>query len=374
MLYCKLGAKTVDRQRWMFGALGMVFVAGVSLAAESLRAQVPAGDDPPPWLVSALETKEADVQANIVGPCKATNENALAPERERETKCPACSEELAQFAVVERQVMARCDIRGIEARLADIDDRKKAALARLAQLVQQFQRQVKSNEVLCDEIAADESQAKAAFKEAAAGQILSTVLDMAPGQQIARIEAAETKLAEVKAVSRVRTGELGAFVAEMKAELAGKSKAEARAILAARLEDARQAAIALRLVYLTAEQSVGAGLTQRLEEKPDATGAMLDADYATLQTALQILKDRGAEGATKILKYDYVFALAPDAIKISGVFGNIYQLGQNVDGLSSLAAAADSQRKTAARELNYLVEIRQEVAATRNDAESAAGP
>src|SRR5205823_11177748 len=97
------------------------------------------------------------------------------------------------------------------------------------------------------------------------------VLNLPPDKQIAMIKAAEGRLVNVRAVSRVEKGELGAFVVEMKAELAGKSKAEARAIIVARLDRVKLLVAGIRTANLASGQVATHNLDEVMGVKPDVT-------------------------------------------------------------------------------------------------------
>lgn len=362
--------------------------AGLALAAGSLLAQTTAdqGSDgvlvakttvqesTPAWLVTAIESKKEEIDSTVVKPCKTKKENLIAPEKERVQGCEDCRGQLAQLAIIEKQAMARCDISGIDQRIADVDERRNAVIERFKSLVSQFQQQAQSNEVLSDEIKDGEIEAEATFTEALVGQTMDKLLNWAPEDQIELIKAAEERLNEVKAPSRVVKGELGAFVAELKAELAGKSKAEARAIIVARLEKVKLLVAGVRTVNAAQGQIAGHNLDKVMGVKPDVTGDVLNGAYAGLVTSLEIAKDQSAKSVATIVKLNHVLGYAQDTIKIGAVFGNLYQLQQNVDGLSSLAAAAESQRRTAKVELDYLVKMRGELVQERDEAQRAAGP
>lgn len=339
----------------------------------ALMAQTTVSEHPPDWLVAALVSKKAEVESTVVKPCKTKKENLIAPERERLKECDKCKGQLPQLAIIEKQALARCDIAGIDERIADVDERKDAVIARLGTLIKQFQQQTQSNEVLSDEIKDGEIEAKTTFTEAAVGQTMDKLLNWAPEKQIGLIKAAEGRLTEVRAPSRVINGELGAFVVEMKAELAGKSKAEARAIILARLDKVKLLVAGVKTVNLAQGEIASHNLDKVMGVRPDATGEVLDVAYASLVTGLQIVEDQSAKSVATIVKLNHVLGYAQDTVKISAVFGNLYQLQQNVDGLSSLAAAAENQRKTAKSELDYLVKVHGELVKERDDAQHVAG-
>lgn len=349
----------------------LVFTQTAVGPADALMAQTSASEPPPRWLVAETENKKSDVEAAVVKPCKAKNEELIAPTRVAAKPCDKCS---AQLAIIEKQALARCDIAGLNERIADVDERKDAVIARFETLARQFQQQAQSNGVLSDEIKDGETEAEATFTEAAVGQVTDKLLNWAPDKQIELIKAAEGRLSEVRAPSRVVKGELGAFVAEMKSELAGKSKAEARAIIVARLEKVKLLVAGVGTVNLAQAQIASHNLDKVMGVKPDVTGEMLDTAYASLITGLQIAEDQSAKRVASIVKLNPVLGYAQDTIKISEVFGNLYQLHQNVEGLSSLAAAVESQRKTAKWELDYLVKVHGKLVKERDEAQQIAGP
>ena len=375
-------------RRQLFSKRFATIAAGLALAAGRLLAETTVGkvsptaalvaqttvsERPPEWLVAALESKKAAVESTVVKPCKTKNEKLIALERQREQNCPECGVQLAQLAIIERQALARCDIAGIAERIADVDERKNAVIARLETLTKQFQQEAQSTEGLSNEINDGEIEAEATFTEAAAGQTIDKLLNLAPDKQIELITVAEGRLKDVKAPSRVIKGELGAFVAEMKAELTGKSKAEARAIIVARLEKVKLLVAGVKGLNLAQGRIASHNLDKVMGAKPNVTGEVLDAAYASLVTGLQIVADQSAKSVATIVKLNHVLAYAQDTVKISAVFGNLYQLQQNVDGLSSLAAAAESHRKTAKLELDYLVKVRRELVEERDEARHVAG-
>ncbi len=302
----------------------------------ALMAQTTVSERPPEWLVAALVSKKAEVESTVVKPCKTKKENSIAPERERLKERSECRGQLPQLAIIEKQALARY-------------------------------------EVLSDEIKDGEIEAEATFTEAAVGQTMDKLLNWAPDKQIGLIKSAEGRLTEVRAPSRVINGELGAFVAEMKAELAGKSKAEARAIIVARLEKVELLVAGVRSLNLAQGQIASHNLDKVMGAKPNVTGEVLDMAYASLVTGLQIAEDQSAKSVAAIVKLNHVLGYAQDTVRISAVFGNLYQLQQNVEGLSSLAAAAESQRKTAKLELDYLVRVRGELVGERDKAQHVAG-
>lgn len=341
---------------------------GVVVAKTTVR------ESPPASLVRAIENKKAEIASTVVEPCKKKKEDMIAPERKRMEPCPDCQGQLAQLAIVEKQAKIRCDVSGLDQRIVDIDERKGAVIDRFKTLVDRFRQQAQSNQVLSDEIKDGETEAIVTFKEAAAGQIMDKLLNGLPNDQIKMIQAAEERMGGVKAVSRVTKGELGAIVAEMKAELAGKSKAEARAIIVAKLEKVKEIVADVRIANSAQGLIVSHNLDKVLGAKPDVTGDMLNAAYAGLVTSVQIAKDQSSASLANIVKLNSVLGYAQDTIKISAVFGNLYQLHQNVDGLSSLAAAAENQRRTAKMELDYLVQVRADLVRQRDEANRAAGP
>lgn len=347
---------------------------GRAFPTAALVAQTSVSERPPDWLVAAIESKKADVESTVVKPCRTQKETLITTERQREQNCPECGGQLAKLAIIERQALARCDIAGIDERIADVDERENTVIARLETMIKQFQREAQSNEVLSDEIKEGEIEAEATFTEAAVGQTMDELLNWAPAKQIELLEAAEEGLKEVRAPSRVTKGELGAFVAEMKAELAGKSKTEARAIIVARLEKVKLLVAGVKSVNLVQGRIASHNLDQVLGAKPNVTGEVLDATYASLVTGLQIVADQSAKSVATISKLNRILGYAQDTVKIGAVFGNLHQLRQNVEGLSSLAAAAESQRKTAKLELDYLVKVRRELIEERGEALHVAGP
>jgi uncharacterized protein YfcZ (UPF0381/DUF406 family) len=379
----------VGLQQRLFSKRLATLAAGLALAGGRLLAQATVGEasptgalvsrttvseHPPDWLVAALVSKEAEVESTVVKPCKTKKEKLIAAERQRIEGCDHCRDQLPQLAIVERQALARCDIAGIDERIADVDEHKDAVIARLKTLVSQFQRQAQSNEVLSEEIKDGEIEAEATFTEAAVGQTMDKLVNWAPDKQIELIKAAEGRLNEVKAPSRVINGELGAFVTEMKGELAGKSKAEARAIIVARLEKVNLLVGGVRSLNLAQGQVASHNLDKVMGAKPDVTGEVLDAAYASLVTGLQIAEDESAKSVATIVRLNHVLGYAQDTVKISAVFANLYQLQQNVEGLSSLAKAAESQRRTAKSELDYLVKVRRGLVEERDNAQHVASP
>ena len=108
--------------------------------------------------------------------------------------------------------------------------------------------------------------------------------------------------------------------------------------------------------------------------EPNVTGEVLDTVYSSLLTGLQIAKDQSIESMATVVKLDPVLAYSQDTVNIAAVFGNLYQLQNNVDGLSSLQAAAESQRKTAKAELDYLIEARGELVEERSQKQQIAAP
>lgn len=346
--------------------------------ARVLVAQTTVRESPPAALVRAIENKKDEINATVVEPCKKKRKDTIDNQRKQSESCGPCNEKLD---MIQNQAYARCEIRGLDERIADLDERKKAVIARLETLLRQFQQQAQSNEALCDEIKNGETEAEAVFLDAAVGHVMDYVLNLPPDKQVEMLKAAEGRLANVSAVTRVQKGELGAFVAEMRAELAGKSKAEARAIVVARLDRVKMLVAGIRAANLASGQVASHNLDEVMGTKPDVTGERLDAAYASLLTSLQVVKDQSAENLAKAVKLDHVLGYTQhalgygeDAVKISAVFGNLYQLYQNVDGLSSLQAAAESQRKTAKFELDYLVKTREKLAEERSQKQTFATP
>jgi hypothetical protein len=373
-------ARSADTQDRTIAA-GLLLAAGRLSPQETVDKASPTGvlvahttvsEHPPVLLVAALESKNAEVESTVVKPCKTRREKLIAAKKKELEVC--CREQLPQLAIIERQTLASCDIDGIDERIAYVDERKDAVIARLETLVTQFQQKAQSNEVLTDEIRDGETEAEATFTEAAVGQTMDKLLNWTPDEQVELIKAAEERLKEVKRPSSVVKGELGAFVAELKAELAGKSRAEARAIIVAKLENAKLLVAGVRSVNAAQGQIASHNIGKVMGAKPDVTGEVLDATYASVVTGLQIAADHSAKSVATIIKYNRVLAYAQDTVKIAAVFGNLSQLEQNVDALSSLTTAAESQRKTAKSELDYLLKVRGELVEKRHEAEQAASP
>lgn len=336
-------------------------------AQASVRTAAPAS------LVAALGAKATEVDTVVVGPCKEKREKAIAVERMREENCAECREQLPQLAIVEKQALARCEVKGLGERIADVDERIDEVVSRLKNLTSTFEQQASSNEKLSDEIREGETEAEATFTEALAGQILDQVLNAAPEKQIELVAASENRLLTVKDARRVTKAELGVFVAEMKAELVGKSKAQARALIVARLERAKLLADGIRGVNFASGEIANHNLDKVVGNRPSLSGELLDGAYGALVVSLNIAKDQSIEKLQTIVKYNRVLGYASDTVKIGAVFGNIYQLEQNIDGLATLARAAESQRKIAKSEIDYLVQTRKTLAAQRDELESVAG-
>ena len=360
-----------------FRGLGIVITAtGLTLAGGVVCAQTTAGEDSSAGtvaaLVAAVENKAADVYATIVVPCKDKKEKIIEVERRREESCSECQAELPQLMIVERQALARCDVEGYDARIADVDARMGKVIAQLQNLILKFKQQAQSNESLSEEIKEGETEAEATFTDAAVGKVMDWVFNLPPDKQIALIEAAENRLKDVKDVRRVTKDELGAFVLKMKAELAGKSKTQARAIIVTKLENAKLLADGIKGVNFASGQIASRNIDKLIGTRSNVTGELLDGAYGALVTGLQITAEQSAKKVQLLITSSHVLGYAQDAIKISAVFGNLYQLQQNIDGLSSLTKAAERQRKIANSEINYLVQKRQILVEQRNESQSVA--
>jgi hypothetical protein len=381
-------ARRAVRLRRRFFTIRIVIIAtALALAGGVVCAQTTAGDDssagpiaaqtamhdpPPSSFVAAVESEAADVDATIVKPCKNKKEKIIGAERQREESCSECQAQLAQLAIVERQALARCDVEGYDARIADLDARTGKVIAQLQNLVLKFKQQAQSDEDLSEEIKKGETEAEATFTEAAVGKVMDWVLNLPPDKQIALIEAAEERLKDVKDVRRVTKGELGAFVLEMKAELAGKSKAQARAIIVTKLENAKLLADGIKGINVASGQIASHNIDKIMGTRPDVTGELLDSAYGALVTGLQITAGQSAEKLKLLIASSHVLGYGLDAVKIGAVFANLSQLQQNVDGLSSLTQAAESQRKIAKSEIDYLVQKRRVLVEQRNKSQRVA--
>ncbi len=323
----------------------------------------------PGSLVAAVENESGDVYASVVLPCREKKEQIIAAERQREESCAECQAQLPQLAIVETQAMSRCDIKGYDARIADIDRHIDTEIERFKKLAAAFEQQARSSEALGEEIKEGETEAEATFAEAAAGKIM----DWAPEKQIDMIDATEKMMQGGKDVRRATRGELGAFVAEMRAELRGKSKREARAILLKKLEQARRLTDRIKAVNFTSQELAANNIDKVAGIKSDTTSKVLDEAYGALVTGLSIAKDQSVKSLQEIVKLNGVLGYSQDTVKIGQVFGNLNQLSRNVDGLSSLAQAAESQRVIAKAEMDYLVQKRKILVEQRDEAASIAG-
>jgi site-specific recombinase len=353
----------------MWPAQTTVAQDGVVAAKTTVR------ESPPASLVRAVENESGDVYAKVVFPCRDTKEKVIAAERQREESCPECQGQLPQLAIIEKQAMARCDVKGYDVRIADVDARMDAVIGRLKSLVGAFEQQARSNEVLTGEIKEGETEAEATFTEAAVGQIMDGVLNWAPERQIEKIDLAEEVMKRGRNVKYVTRGELGEFVSEIRAELRGKSKQQARAILVARLERAKLLADGIRSVNFASGQVANQNIDKAFGVKSDVSAERLDRAYGAVVTSLQIVEDQSANKLKAMADLCHVLGYSQDAVKIRIVFANLNQLEQNVDGLSSLTRAAESQRKIAKSEIDYLVQKRRILVEQRNDSMSVAnGP
>lgn len=356
-------------------AAGVLLAAGLVLtpaAHQTVVAQTGVRDSPPASLIAALSDKAADVYTKIVFPCRDEKQKVIAKERQDLEKCSECRAQLPDLVRIEKAAMARCDIKGYDQRIADIDGRIDQLVQQLKTLNTRFLGLAQSNATLTEEIKAGETEAMATFTEAAVGDIMDYVLNYAPDKQIELIEAAEARMQEVKDVRRVTKRELGTFVAEMRAELQGKSKSEARAILLAKLQRVKLLANGIKEVNFASGEIASHNIDHVMGVKSEPSAELIDTAYGALVTNLQIVQHETEKKLLDVIVLNHVLGYSRDAIKIGLVFANLNQLGKNVDGLASLSRAADSQRKIAKSQLDYLIKQRKALVEERAESESVA--
>ena len=109
-----------------------------------------APDKPDPQEEAAKRTlaaKQAEITRGVVTPCKGRAEGIMKPQIEHDSTCdcfPSNSERQEQLAKdyrVEAQALARCDLKGLDAQTAYIDEREAAVRAHLREMIQKFQGQ-----------------------------------------------------------------------------------------------------------------------------------------------------------------------------------------------------------------------------------------
>jgi len=363
---------------------GATAIAGILLAQATAAQNAAEGvvvarttvrDSAPASLVTAVENYSGDVYSKIVFPCRDANEKAIEVVRQHEQSCSVCQDQLPKLAIAEKQTMARCDVKGYDARIADVDARMDVVIGRLKSLAAAFERQAQSNETLTDEIKEGQTEAEATFTNAAVGQIMDGMLNWPADKQIERIELAEKVLRPDKNAKYVTSGELGKFVTDFRAELRGKTAEQARDIVVAKMERAKLIAEGIGVVNRASGLAASRNIDQAFGVKSDVSAQRLDMAYATFLTTLEIVEDQSAKKIGAMTALCGVLGYSQDAIKIRVVFANINQLQQNVDGLSSLSRAAESQRRIAKSEIDYLVQKRKILVEQRTDSMRAAnGP
>jgi hypothetical protein len=337
-------------------------------------------------VLRAFETKRTEIATTIVGPCKDKANKIAQPAIEHFTTCDCFSNEderqkaLAALRLAAQQSFTKCDLQGLDAQLAYIDQREVAVRAALLDAMRKFEAQSASFALWGKDANSGLKQAQDKIGEilvsGTVGAMVDNIIDVDKEQATQSVEKVIAHAESLRDVRRARTGELYQEVIAMKSELAGTSKAQAKQIILSDLGDTRLAINDVALVEKQVSDAVVKANIPR-DEDPSAeekTNAFLGTEYATLLTGVGVLANHGVKDAKMFSKAAGILAFAPDAIDAAAILYNASAVGDNLSGLEQLRAAAEQQRLGLSAEMTTLVHERQAVSAERTVVERAGGP
>ena len=333
----------------------------------------------------AIEAKRAEITRTVVAPCKDPAESTAKRALEHYKTCDCFSNEAERQKTLDairlalQQTLARCDVQGLDALLAYIDQREAEVRSKLREAIRTFQAQSSSFTSWGSSAASGEKEAQDKIGQLivsqSLGAMVDNIIDMNEEELTKRLDGVVSHAESLRDVRRVRTGDLKQFVLALKSELAGMSKAQAKEFV---LDELREAQLAVKDAALV-EKRVSAGVIDASiprDNDPSAeekTQAYLAGGYATLLTDIRVLANHGVKDAKMFSAAAGILAFAPDAIDAAAILYNASAIGDNVSGLDSLSNAAEQQRAALSAEMTTLVAQRRVVSGERVRAKQAAG-
>jgi len=334
----------------------------------------------------SFAAKRAQIVTSVVTPCKDRAEALAGPEEEHEKHCDCFESEakrqesLSTLHRVTQQALVRCDLIGLDAQIAYIDQREAALRDGLRDMVGKFRAQASAYESWGVDAERGKKEAQDKIGQIlianTAGAMVDDIVDANDELITSRLDDLTKHAESLRDVRRVRTGELKEIVAAMKQELTGKSKAEARQIIVSELNASKLAVddsadVEKRLAKYIVDASIPRDDEPSAEEK---TQSYLEGDYSTLLTAIHVAANHGVKDAKIFATAAGVLAFAPDAIDTAAILYNASAIGDNLSGLDSLRAASEQQRAALSAEFKMLVARRREIETKRSSIAPAVKP
>ena len=307
-----------------------------------------------------LAEKKKEVDTNVVAPCKGAVETQVKSEETREKTCGCIptselEKSLQRLHQAKDHDVARCDIKGADAELEYINEQEQAHIAHLRALGAQFQQEINGFETSANDAEKGHDEAVKKAEEIGLGYIAQQILALTPKENTDRIDSMTKRADQLVDPRRVRGGDLKAWVVALRQQLAGKSNAEAKAVI---LESLRRSEDVAQ-IHKQIIGDLARTLPQDGRAVPEeAMRSVLDESYGTIMTGVEIAKDHGVKLAVLLGKATTLLAYAPDAIDTADLLYRSNVLETNLVGLDQLRAAAEEQRNIAEKELKVLVHER----------------
>jgi hypothetical protein len=362
-----MGAGSGLKRCWGIAALmAQLLIAGVANAQTQDWCQG-ACKDAKERLVERL----AAVDKAAVESCRANVQRQYQTLKRKEETCNCYSpaqlvEMLQELARHRDNGLGACTAEGPKAQLSFIAQQEKDHVARLRTLIAQFQTQTRNLEALGNDAEQGIRDAWGKITEVTFAALLSAIIDGSQADVERRIDDMLARAGGMKNPRGVRKGDLKEWVDALRHDLKGKSKAEAKAMIIESLKTARPrtqdlAAIDKQLAALDAK------LLGDAVRRESSTGSdiALDQAYASVLTGLQIAQNHGVRSVATLAKSGTLLAAVPQAIDVIEFGGRILVIGQNIEGVDRLYAAAEQQRTAASMEYRLLVDQRRQLERSR---------
>lgn len=329
-----------------------------------------------------------DIGVAKVTECQSRIEASYAFHKAKDESCncypspAALAEALQNLQRIRTRELGRCRVAGVDAQLAAVAEQRAARAAKLRSLFDRFQEQNREIGQWGKESERGLNDTIAKISEVTLTSILSGLLDKMVTTRNAKVDDMIKHAERTKNPRLVRASDLKEWLAALSADVKDKPTAQAKAII---LQSLRADRLVLQQLTALVGQIGADEFKTRIAEavarveggprEPASTREVqLGQYYMALGTAFERLQVEGLRSAAAVARTAAVLRLAPDIVDSVELFGRIYAIGQNLDGLDSLRKAAEMDRAIATTETRLLIQQRGVLETERKKVLAEVGP
>lgn len=282
--------------------------------------------------------------------------------------CGECNEEVkqnnrAQLERIANRARLKCMLSGLDAKIAFVDEERKAKIAVLKKLRDQYILQVKNYEEWNAEIKKNLDDALKQLLQTSFSIVTDALLDGTEKEVDQKIDKLISKVGKYKDARRFKDKDLRIFLHGMRQELRGKSKEEAKAIILDRLEAVKRE---IHDIDRLKDANDITDAINVLEADPadDKFREKFEAAYKLIITGSELVKEHSAKALGALSKGLGVIALAPDAMNAGFLVWTASIDNANIVALDGLRDASTQKLQILSRDISDIIsrenELKQE--------------